>query len=387
MMTRQDPPFTRTSVDAFASNAERLQSFSDTLDGIQSRARDRDGAADLVYIRRVDRVSRACEITGRGLLWFGPGPLSFVSGVGLLWLYKQLQMAEIGHTVLHGAFNRIKGAGAERYRSANFDWNVPIDEQSWMAGHNGRHHGLTNVYGSDPDLDFGHARLTDRTPHEPKHYLQVPITLLTLPIFSIAMNGHFTGLNEVHSSNPDRSLHVVPDRSAESRRIASKRFFRKIIPYYAKEFGLFPLLAGPRFGRVLLGNMLSEGIRDVYTAATVYCGHVGEDVASFPAGTCPSSKGERFEMQVRAASNFNVPRPLSILCGALDLQIEHHLFPSLPTNRLREVSGEVRRACEDHGVHYRSASWPRSLYGVFKQLWKLSFPTARESGAARRLPT
>ena len=293
---------------------------------------------------------------GRGLLWLGPGPVTFVAGVAFLWLHKQLQATEIGHTVLHGAFNRIEGA--ERYRSAGFDWKVPIDEPSWMAGHNGKHHGLTNVQGSDPDVDFGHARLTEYTPHRFIHYFQVPLTLLTFPVFGLSMNAHFTGLVDLYVRSPDQPLHFVDDRSEASRRLARRRFFRKAIPYYGKELGLWPLLAGPRFFRVLLGNLLTEAMRDVYTAATIYCGHIGGEVASFPVGTRPHSKGERYAMQVAAANDFTVPWAVSVLCGGLDRQIEHHLFPTLPTNRLREVAPEVQRACEAHGVDYRRRRGP-----------------------------
>ena len=34
----------------------------------------------------------------------------------------------------------------------------------------------------------------------------------------------------------------------------------------------------------------------------------------------------------------DLPDWLSTLCGGLDKQIEHHLFPRLPPNRLREVA-------------------------------------------------
>jgi fatty acid desaturase len=47
-------------------------------------------------------------------------------------------------------------------------------------------------------------------------------------------------------------------------------------------------------------------------------------------------------MQVEASSNFEVSLPVSILCGALDKQIEHHLFPTLPPQRLRQIAPEVR---------------------------------------------
>lgn len=363
----------------FTSKAERWASFAAEIDDIHRRAKARIGTGDLEFIERIDVFSRRCEMLGRGLLWLGPGPLSFAAGVGFLWLYKQLQTTEIGHTALHGAFNRIEGA--ERFHARNFRWKVPIDERSWSRGHNGMHHGLTNVEGSDPDVDFGHARLTEQTPHRFIHYFQVPLTLLSAPIFSIAMNAHFTGMIDYYVRGTGEPKHFIDDESPRAGRRAWHRFRRKALPYYAKELGLYPLLAGPRFARVLVGNLASEAIRDVYTAATIYCGHVGEDVSSFPAGTRPASRGERYAMQVEAANDFEVPRPLSILCGALDLQIEHHLFPTLPTNRLREVSDEVRRACEAHGVAYRSDTWPRTLGRAVRHLWRLSFPGQRDRAA------
>jgi linoleoyl-CoA desaturase len=365
---------------SFASEQARYASFGRAIDAIHQRAKARVGAEDLAHIRRIDRISRVSELTGRGLLMLGPGPLSFAAGVGCLFVHKQLQTTEIGHTVLHGAFNRIEGAQA--YHSGEFDWQVPVDERSWMAGHNGMHHGLTNVAGNDPDIDFGHARLTEHTPHRFVHYFQVPITLLTFPVFMTAINAHVTGIIDLYVRSPEEPLHFAADRSPESKRAAWSKFNSKARRYYARELLLFPALAGPRFARVLVGNLMSEAMRDVYTAATIYCGHLGEDVTSFAEGTRPESRGERYAMQVTSANNFEVGPALSVLCGALDLQIEHHLFPKLPTNRLREVAPEVEAACAEHGIAYRSASWPKTLAKSFRQLWKLSTPAPLAASAA-----
>ena len=93
--------------------------------------------------------------------------------------------------------------------------------------------------------------------------------------------------------------------------------------YYFKNYVLFPALAGPFFGKVLLGNWLAETMRDVYSAATIYCGHVGDDVQDYEHGTKAKSRGEWYAMQIEASNDFEVSRPLSILCGGLDRQIEH----------------------------------------------------------------
>jgi fatty acid desaturase len=88
-------------------------------------------------------------------------------------------------------------------------------------------------------------------------------------------------------------------------------------------------------------------------------------------------------MQVEAARNFEVSWPVSVLCGALELQIEHHLFPKLPTNRLREIAPEVREACAACDVAYRSDTWGRTLAQVGRRLWQLSFPDRVTTAATR----
>src|SRR5205814_142077 len=112
----------------------------------------------------------------------------------------------------------------------------------------------------------------------------------------------------------------------------------------------------------------------VYSAATIYCGHV--DAAEYPEGTRAHGRGQWYAMQVEATNNFEVSLPISILCGALDRQIEHHLFPRLPPNRLREIAPEIRALCDEHGVKYRSAGWGATLKRALGRIAQLARPSA-----------
>jgi linoleoyl-CoA desaturase len=237
-----------------------------------------------------------------------------------------------------------------------------------------RHHGATNVAGKDPDIHFGPARLTERTPHKPAHKWQLPFMLLILaPNFGFLMNWHFTGLNDFYFGNGrGEEFDFIENRSWKTFLAVHKRALRKYIKLYAIDYVLFPALAGPMFWKVMLGNFLASTLRDLYSAATIYCGHVGEEVASYPEGTRAKGRGAFYAMQIAATNNFEVPLPISILCGALDKQIEHHLFPRLPPNRLREVAPEVRAACERHGIVYRSRSWGATLADALRHVRTLS---------------
>jgi linoleoyl-CoA desaturase len=143
-----------------------------------------------------------------------------------------------------------------------------------------------------------------------------------------------------------------------------------MLKHYGREYAFFPLLAGPFAPKVLLGNLLSEVLRDVWAAAIIYCGHVG--ARDYPAGTEPPTRAHWYAMQVEGGRDCEVPEFISILCGALDKQIEHHLFPRLPPNRLRQIAPRVRALCAEYGIEHRHQSWPETLRSVLRELTRLS---------------
>lgn len=352
---------------------ERLRRFGQAIDVIRERAEALVGPDDLARVRKLDRLSRTLEAIGRVLIHLSFEPLAFSVGVVALWLHKQLQATEIGHTALHGAYDALAGAG--RFHSTRFRWDLPIDEESWRAGHNIRHHQYTNIAGRDPDIHFGHVRLTEHTPWSRRNRGQLALTLLLLfPNFGLFMGGHFSGLIDVYFGNGRGGFDFIGARNKKTIVEAHKKALRKYIPYYAYNYVLFPSLAGPFWWKVLLGNWLAETMRDVYSAATIYCGHVGDETATYPEGTRAHGRGSWYAMQVEATNNFEVPHLLSILCGGLDRQIEHHLFPRLPPERLRQVAPAVRDTCAKFGVRYRSASWRRTLARALRRVDALAAP-------------
>jgi linoleoyl-CoA desaturase len=346
-----------------------MRRFAEELDALRVETFAKVGCDDVAHVKRVRRVSVAMEVFGRAAIHFGIDPVTFAAGVTALWVHKQLEAAEIGHTVLHGAYDGIAGGAA--FESRSFRWDIPIDEAAWREGHNVKHHGATNVAGLDPDMCFGEVRLTEQSAWTPSQKYQLPLLLgIIFPAFAFVMNSHFTGLNDLVLGHGT----TLGDRSPESVRRAWERALRKYVPYYFKNYFFFPALAGPMFGKVLLGNALAELLRDVYSAATIVCGHVGEDVKSWPAGTRPAGRGEWYAMQVEASNDFEVVLPLSILCGGLDHQIEHHLFPTLAPPRLREIAPRVRQICERYGVAYRRETWATTLRKALAHVGTLSNP-------------
>jgi NADPH-dependent stearoyl-CoA 9-desaturase len=359
----------------FEAGEDRLASFGRAIDTIRQDIEADLGAKDAAHIERIGSISNLLEILGRGLIHFSFDPVSFGLGVAALWAHKSLELMEIGHMALHGAYDGLPVDA--RYRADTFRWKAPIDEASWRVAHNVRHHQYTNIEGRDPDVNFGGLRLSPRVPYRRIHALQPITNLLTWTWFATAINLHVTGMLDIYLRNG--TLRVLRDLKPETVHAAQRTFLSKLARYYGREYVLFPLLAGPFFWKVLLGNVLSEVARDVYSAATVYCGHVG--AKDYPREARAGGRARWYWMQVEGSRDVELPLWISILCGGLDRQIEHHLFPRMPPNRLREIAPRVRSVCEVHGVQYLSKGWLATLRDVLRELHEMSSSRASPADA------
>jgi fatty acid desaturase len=72
--------------------------------------------------------------------------------------------------------------------------------------------------------------------------------------------------------------------------------------------------------------------------------------------------------QVLMSRNIAGGRWLDIAMGGLNHQVEHHLFPSMPSMSLRGVAPMVREYCARHGVQYTQVSLGRSYAIVVRHL-------------------
>jgi hypothetical protein len=242
-------------------DSERYRLFGQELDALRTRIFAKVGEEDVRYVKRLNWFSRGMEVAGRALIHFSFEPITFSAGVIALWIHKQLQATEIGHTALHGAYDRLPGA--EGFASKRFRWDVPIDERSWHEGHNVRHHGGANVAGKDGDIHFGPARLTEQTPHRWHHRFQLPFMVAFLaPNFTFLMNLHFTGLSDAYSDNglPSKTQDGFPPRPFSGERA------RRVVAGAPQVRALLPLqlrpLPGARGADVLEGVARQLARRD-----------------------------------------------------------------------------------------------------------------------------
>jgi NADPH-dependent stearoyl-CoA 9-desaturase len=368
-----NPQQTSASKDTAPWTPEHLEAFGREIYDLGAKAKSQMGPQDLQYLKKINKLSKTSQILGRSLIHFSFDPVTWSAGVLALWIHLQLDGVEIGHSALHGCWDEL--AGAEKFKSTAFKWNCPVDETSWRHEHNSLHHQFTNIAGRDPDLNYGGLRIAEQTPWLPGHLFQIGQFFWTAPIFFWVIAAHATGLTDfTHPKDNPYYASVLPDRKLKTFFKSLKQTAKKMLPYSLRQFAFWPLLAGPFAWKVFAGNFTAEIIRNIYTAATIYAGHFGDDLKYNDPDFRAHGRGEWFKSQVEGAHNYKVPEFISLMCGALDYQIEHHLYPKLPPNRLRELAPKVRAICKKYGVAYNRASWGESLGKSLKRIAKMSLP-------------
>jgi len=66
----------------------------------------------------------------------------------------------------------------------------------------------------------------------------------------------------------------------------------------------------------------------------------------------------------------------------LSYQIEHHLFPDLPSHRYPEISTKVQAICERYDIPYNTGPFGKQFKTVLKRVAKFSLPAIVRRGAA-----
>ncbi|MEX1252774.1 MAG: acyl-CoA desaturase [Dehalococcoidia bacterium] len=78
--------------------------------------------------------------------------------------------------------------------------------------------------------------------------------------------------------------------------------------------------------------------------------------------------------QVLTSRNITAHPLTDFMYGGLNYQIEHHLFPSMPRNRLREAQVIVRAFCQERSIPYYETSALQSHKEIIQYLHRVSAP-------------
>ncbi|WP_320066110.1 acyl-CoA desaturase [Micromonospora sp. RTGN7] len=351
--------------------AEDIETLGEELDAIRARVIASRGESDAAYIRKVISIQRRLELGSRAVLLFSLFPPAWVAGTAGLAVAKILENMEVGHNVLHGQWDWMRDP---KIHSTTWEWDHVSPAEQWKHSHNELHHTYTNVIGKDNDLGYGIMRVDEDQRWYPMHLGQPLWNFINACFFEYGIAAYDLELGR----NLRRGRHKAPEFRARARAVG-----RKIRRQVLKDYIIHPLLSGPSFLHTMAATFTANLIRNLWSHSVIMCGHFPEGVETFSRKSIVGeTRGEWYLRQMLGSANISGSKLMHIMTGNLSFQIEHHLFPDLPSNRYQEVAPEVRALFAKYGLTYTVGSLPKQVASAWWKVIRLSLPN-RSTSAPR----
>ncbi len=315
-------------------------------------------------------IQRGLALAGRLTIYASlpllPTGLPFLgvlgAGTAALAIAKILENMEIGHNIIHGQWDWMNDPAIH---SSTWEWDNVCPTDQWKHSHNVMHHTWTNVLGKDRDVGYELLRVTEKQRWRPRYILQPVYAALLALLFEWGIALHDIDLEALKRG--EKTLSDVRPLLEGIARKAGKQAL--------KDYVLWPLLAGPFFLFVLGANAVANVIRNLWTYMIIFCGHFPDGSRVFTEEEIVGeTHGGWYVRQILGSCNIEGGPLFHVMSGNLSHQIEHHVFPDMPSNRYPEVAPRVRALCERYGIPYNSGSLARQFGTTVRTIFRLSLP-------------
>jgi linoleoyl-CoA desaturase len=399
--------------------AEQIEAIGRELDALHEDVKSSLGERDATYIRSIIALQRRLALLGRFSLLFSRWRVPWALGAASLGLAKILENMEIGHNVLHGQWDWMNDPVIN---SRAWDWDTASTAEAWRHSHNFIHHTYTNILGKDRDLGYEIMRIDPHQKWNPVYLLQPFYNLLLMALFEWGVALHDLDLTAIRAGEKDLKevrkelkgiagkarTQIVKDYVAwpaisgavmtgveagalgirgwrnRRRRSPVGRVKRTVLKRVLKSSPtarrtLAALVARRAFRepfrRTLAADAAANVIRNVWAYAIIFCGHFPDQTYTFTQEeTKDETRGGWYVRQLIGAANIDGGPLFHVISGNLGYQVEHHLFPDMPSTRYGEIAPRVRELCERYDLPYNTGPLHQQLGMVQRTILRLAVP-------------
>jgi fatty acid desaturase len=393
---------------------EQIEQIGREFDELHEQVKDSLGDRDARYIRSMIAMQRRLALMGRLELIASRWRLPWALGAATLGVAKILENMEIGHNVLHGQWDWMNDPVIN---SRAWDWDTASTAEAWRHSHNYIHHTFTNILGKDRDLGYEIMRIDPHQRWNPVYLLQPFYNIVLMMLFEWGVAVHdldFTAIRAGEKSMKqvrkelkgiagkawtqirkdyvawplisgvvmtltEGAVFAVKARREPPARIerARRKFRRK----RARSRGeMLKYLIGRRsfrepFLRTLTADVAANVIRNVWAYAIIFCGHFPDQTYTFTEEEVrDETRGGWYVRQLTGAANIDGGPMFHVMSGNLGYQVEHHLYPDMPSSRYGEIAPQVREICVRYGLPYNSGPFHQQLGMVQRTILRLALP-------------
>lgn len=277
--------------------------------------------------------------------------------VGSLWFrildavflaFMTVQLGFVGHDAGHRAIfrsswkNDILGLLNGLSVGASFSW--------WMDTHN-KHHAKPNQESLDPAIDYSVIAFSEEQARSKSGITRFMIRHQALFFIPLLM------LYPI-SMRVDSLLYLIKERTRY--RALELTFLIVHFPLYF--FCLYSLIG---FWHTVIFALIHQTLFGLYLSSVFVPNHMGMPIV------VADEKMDFIVQQAVTARNIKGPRIVDFLFGGLNYQIEHHLFPAMPRNRLRRAKKLVEEFLRERSIEYHETSVFQSFREIFADLHRV----------------
>jgi linoleoyl-CoA desaturase len=398
-------------------SSEQIDALGREFDAIRDRVRADLGERDRRYIESMIAMHRRLAVISRVLLLASRYRPAKLAGTAALSAAKILENMEIGHNVLHGQWDWMNDP---RIHSSTWDWDTASTAEAWKHSHNYVHHTFTNIRGKDKDLGYEIMRIDPLQKWHPVYLFQPFYNLLLMAFFEWGVAVHDLDFEAIRTGQKSKAQikrelagirekaksQIVKDyiawpllsglamtaldlaleaRGGKGRRARGRRRRGGVAS------ALQHALAGGRqaFRSTAAADATANLVRNVWSYSIIFCGHFPDQTYTFgPEEVEDESRGGWYVRQLTGAANIEGGPLFHVASGNLGYQVEHHLFPDLPSTRYAEIAPQVKDICERYGLPYNSGPFLQQLGMVQRTILRLALPggTQRPKPGPYRAP-
>ena len=406
---------------------EQIDELEKEFNAIHDEVFSELGDRDRKYIQSMIEMHRRLGVMGRALLVASRFKPAWVAGTATLSLAKILENMEIGHNVLHGQWDWMNDP---QIHSSTWDWDTASTSEAWKHSHNYIHHTYTNIRGKDKDLGYEIMRIDPHQKWHPVYLLQPLYNLVLMAFFEWGVAVHDLDIEAIRSGEKSKKqlvselkgiwgkarLQITKDyiawplisalanaavegalaaRRPRTRRERLRSGARGALARARRrrrgrggevlgDVALRAFEAGRQsFKSTLWANFTANIVRNLWAHAIIFCGHFPDQTYTFSQEEVEEeTRGGWYVRQLVGAANIEGSPLFHVISGNLGYQVEHHLFPDMPSTRYAEIAPRVKEICERYDLPYNSGPFFRQWGMVNRTILRLAFP----GGAPRPKP-
>jgi fatty acid desaturase len=264
--------------------------------------------------------------------------------VALAILFTQIGF--LGHDAGH---RQISGSARTSYLLGILLGNLGIGmSYGWWVGKHNRHHAHPNTEGADPDIMLSVLAFTAGQAGTGRGLFKILFRWQAFLFFPLLL-GEAIGL-----------------RASSIRSLAGKAGRRQIAElvlltaHLAGYVTVVFLVLSPVKAIVFIA--VQQGLFGLYLGASFAPNHKGMPILT------ADDNSDFLRRQVLTSRNVRGGWFTDLALGGLNYQIEHHLFPSMPSPNLRRAQPLIREFCLQRGLPYCQTSLAGSYFQALRYL-------------------